>query len=141
MVKNRLTVAVMAVIGTSLLWLLLGLFTRSSPVDTAIAYYVTAEQLEAHQAWEPARKAWLMAKANALGVSQPTAEANGRRAYYDYRIGMTYSAEGKYREAAANLQLALVTPASDIDCFVGRGGADGIRNDLADLNRLISSRQ
>lgn len=141
MTKNRLAIVFVTVLGTSLLWLLAGLFTGSSPAVRGIGYWEAAEQFEARQAWEPARQAWLMAKAHAGEVSQSIAEANGRRAYCDYRIGMTYRAEGKYREAAANIQLALATPGSDINCFMGRNGTEGIRNDLSDINDLIRSQQ
>jgi hypothetical protein len=137
-VKYRLMIVLGAVLAACVLWLLVGRFTASSPAVTGVGYYKAAEQLEERREWEHARDAWLMAKAYAARVSQSTAEANGRRAYCDYRIGMTYRAEGAYRQAAANIQLALTTPASDIDSFVGRNGAKEIRRDLSDINQLMS---
>ena len=95
-----------------------------------VVYYNAAEQHEDNMQWRAARSSWLMAKANADAISQTTNEANGRQAYCDYRIGMTYDKEGIKHLAIANLKLALETQAADIDCFTGKNGAAGIREDL-----------
>lgn len=107
--------------------------SRQTSTPQFVNYYKIAEQSEKILDWRPARSAWLLAKANADSISQTIKEANGRQAYCDYRIGMTYNREGNFKQAIANIKLALVTQASDINSFMGHNGAAEIKNDLSDI--------
>ncbi|HAI10667.1 MAG TPA: hypothetical protein DCM28_03120 [Phycisphaerales bacterium] len=99
----------------------------------SVEYYKIAEQHEQDKQWRKARSAWLRVKAEADSISQNTSEANGRQAYCDYRIAMTYHNEGNNELAIANLKLALATPASDINQFMGRNGTTEMQNDLMEV--------
>jgi hypothetical protein len=107
--------------------------SRQNSKKQFVDYYSIAELYEQDHNWRSARSAWLLAKANADSISQTMSEANGRQAYCDYRIGMTFSREGNRNQAVANIQLALTTQVSDINSFMGHNGATEMKNDLSDI--------
>lgn len=95
------------------------------------AYYEIAEAHEEQGHLELARAAWLSAKARIVDLS--TKGEPGRRAYYEYRIGMSYEQEGQYELAAAHVRNALMTPAAEINEYLCRNGATEVQKDLDDL--------
>jgi len=97
----------------------------------AVPFYDLAEVHEKNARWELARAAWFEAKDR---VGHPSARGEtGRKAYYEYRIGMTYEREAQHVLAIAHVHNALRTPASEIDIYMGRNGAKGMQEDLDDL--------
>ena len=104
-------------------------------------FYDRAEEYEKNGQWELARAAWSTAKHNA-GYPDPSATGKiGRRAYYEYRIGMTYEREGRNELAIAHVQSALRTPASEINTYMGANGVEEMQKDLDDLLVRTSQRK
>ena len=93
-------------------------------------HYQTAESFEQNAQWRQARNAWLKAKAFADTIAQSTNEANGRQAYCDYRIAVTYRQENNTDLAIANFKLALAHHPSDINRFLGSNGTSEIQTEL-----------
>jgi len=131
--RSTFQAVLIAVVATSVVWLLAGILLNARDTHDYASYSSIAEQHEQQKEWDLAKAAWLSARVNADAISNSTQEANGRKAYCDYRIGMNYAKEEQDELAIANLKLALATPASDIDSFMGRNGAKGMAEDLSDL--------
>lgn len=110
---------------------------RLAPTEApSVPFYDIAEVHEKNGQWKLARAAWFKAKHN---LGHPSARREvGRKAYCEYRIGMTYEREGQLALAIAHVQNALRTPASEIDIYMGRNGAKGMQEDLDDLRAAKS---
>ena len=131
--KNIYIVALVAVVALPALWVLLGSNIEKPKVYAYETYCQTAEEHEKENEWDLARAAWLYAKANVDPISNSLPEVNGRKAYCEYRIAMTYEREGHIELAIAHIQQALATPAADINCFMGNNGAEEMAKDLSSL--------
>jgi len=101
-------------------------------------FYVVAEAHEKNQQWDLARSAWFAAMHNIEDLS--ARGELGRRAYYRFRIGMTYEREDRVPLAIAHVQDALLTPASEINVCMGANGTQEMQKDLDDLLTRASPR-
>ena len=130
---KRIKLRVILSLSLVALLLLVTVLWRSLP--TSAPYYVIAEQHRDNGEWELERAAWFMAKTN-IDTTPPARRGEiGRRAYYEYRIAMTYERQGLYALGIAHLENALAAPASEIDVYVGNG-AEEMQKDLNELVRL-----